>query len=168
MQNELLLGDMLKAAYNCTPLRNTVREILIPQIIVWTIFALSGPRQQPLAGRTFELIALAAIGAVVLVWYTRNAMSRWDLVVVTVFFISLLIVSFAWLYWGYGTKGNFSRDLSKWDAVYFALGTFTTAGTGGLEAKTELAEALVSCQLVLDFVWVAGAVTLVVNKLGSK
>ncbi len=90
------------------------------------------------------------------------------LLLLTAVTLSLLVTVFSLLYWTYGTSENFSQCLSKWDAVYFALGTLTTAGTGNLMAISDLAKALASVQLVVDLVFMGGAVALVVARLGAR
>lgn len=41
----------------------------------------------------------------------------------------MLAITFALVCWAIGTTANFSIELSRMDALYFALGTLTTAGT---------------------------------------
>jgi hypothetical protein len=83
---------------------------------------------------------------------------------------AFLIVTavFANLYWLIGTPANFGVELSKIDAIYFALGTLTTAGTGTIAPTSGLARGLVSGQMVLDFVFVAIAVTTAIARWGEK
>jgi Ion channel len=62
------------------------------------------------------------------------------------------------------SNGCFSAaHLSHLSAVYFAVGTLTTAGTGALSAKSDLCRTLVTSQTVLGsvlvFVGLAGLVT---------
>lgn len=82
----------------------------------------------------------------------------------------LLFVSvFSQLYWDIGETTNFGgTDLSKLDAVYFALGTLTTAGTGNLSATSELSRSLVAVQMVLDIGLTGFAVTVVAARLSER
>ena len=50
-----------------------------------------------------------------------------------------VIGSFASAYRIYGTHANWGHGLSRSDAVYLAMGTFTTAGANGVMAKTDFA-----------------------------
>jgi Ion channel len=47
---------------------------------------------------------------------------------------SVLLVVFSTLYWSYGTSANFSEPLTRLDAIYFSVGTLSTAGTGNISA----------------------------------
>lgn len=75
---------------------------------------------------------------------------------------------FANIYWAIGTKVNFGVELSRIDALYFSLGTLTTAGTGTIAPTSGLARGFVSVQMVLDFVFVATAVTIVIARWGES
>jgi hypothetical protein len=61
----------------------------------------------------------------------------------------------------------FSAPLTKLDAIYFTLGTLSTAGTGDLAAVSEQCRAIVSAQLVAGFVVVTIAVAGLVSRLLS-
>jgi len=82
-------------------------------------------------------------------------------------FATLALV-FANIYWAIGTKANFGVELSRLDALYFSLGTLTTAGTGTIAPTSSFARGLVSVQMVLDFVFVATAVTIVIARWSEK
>jgi len=75
---------------------------------------------------------------------------------------------FALLYLGFGAiPGNFGQRFSNWDALYFALGIFTTAGTGRLAPISEVARILVACQYIVDIVFVLGVVALGISRLSA-
>jgi hypothetical protein len=59
----------------------------------------------------------------------------------------------------------FGAPITKLDAVYFTLGTLSTAGTGDLAAVSEQCRAIVSAQLVAGFVMVSIAVAGLVGRL---
>jgi hypothetical protein len=80
----------------------------------------------------------------------------------------LTTANFGALYWHYGTTRNFNVTMSRVDSIYFALGTLTTAGTGNIAPVSQLARSLVSMQMVLDFILVAGGVSLAIAMLGEK
>jgi hypothetical protein len=46
---------------------------------------------------------------------------------------------FAGLYWSIGTRANFTHSLTRLDAIYFAVGTLSTAGTGTISATSQTA-----------------------------
>jgi GntR family transcriptional regulator len=82
-----------------------------------------------------------------------------------VYAFSALTYFFSVLYWGYGVSPNFSANLTRLDAVYFSVGTLTTAGTGSIAATSELSRELQTSQMALDFVLVVFAVAIVMPRL---
>jgi hydrogenase maturation factor len=76
---------------------------------------------------------------------------------------SILVATFSTLYWNYGSAANFSVSLTRLDAVYFAIGTLTTAGTGTIAAISQTARGIQTVQMILDLVLVVFAVTLVLG-----
>jgi hypothetical protein len=94
-----------------------------------------------------------------------NDRMYWLTLTIMVAYTFLLItIQFATIYWIIGTTENFSVELSHWGAIYFALGTLTTAGTGTIAPTSDLARAIVSGQMILDFVFVAIALTRAVTR----
>lgn len=81
---------------------------------------------------------------------------------------SALIVTFSSLYWAYGTTGNFTERLTRLDAIYFTVGTLTTAGTGNISAISRIARGLQTLQMVLDIGFIVAAVSLVVAEISSR
>jgi voltage-gated potassium channel len=81
---------------------------------------------------------------------------------------STIVLAFSTIYWTIGTKANFGMELSRVDAIYFALGTLTTAGTGTIVPTSGLARAIVSGQMIVDFVFVAAAVTIAITRWSEK
>jgi hypothetical protein len=76
----------------------------------------------------------------------------------------LLIVDFSYFYWSHGTAQNFSEPLSHLDAIYFAVGTLTTAGTGGITATSSSARGLQLLEMVLGLALIAFALAVVINR----
>ena len=76
---------------------------------------------------------------------------------------------FAYVYWLLGSlrPASFNLPLSRVNAVYFTLGTFTTTGTGRFGAQSSLAELLVCCQVVLGWGFVAVFVALLVPRAAA-
>jgi voltage-gated potassium channel len=81
---------------------------------------------------------------------------------------SVLVAEFAFLYFTYGSMANFSTNLSRLDAIYFAIGTLSTAGTGNIAATSEVARGIQTVQMVLDLVLIVFAVTLVLAALSNR
>jgi hypothetical protein len=77
---------------------------------------------------------------------------------------SALTCYFSALYWGYGETPNFSTNLTRLDAIYFSMGTLTTAGAGNISATSELSRGLQTAQMGLDFALVVFAVALMIPR----
>ena len=82
--------------------------------------------------------------------------------------LSLLMVDFAFIYWSYGSTINFTIRLTHLDAIYFALGTLTTAGTGNISAISEIARGIQSVQMFLDLGLVLFAIGLVIARFSPS
>jgi hypothetical protein len=80
-----------------------------------------------------------------------------------------VLSAFAYVYWLLGSlrPAFFNLPLSRVDAIYFTLGTFTTTGTGRFAAQSSLAELLVSGQVVLGWGFVAVLLTLLVPRAAA-
>lgn len=79
-----------------------------------------------------------------------------------------LIQIFSVLYWVFGQHRNFNFALSHLDAIYFTLGTLTTAGTGNIVAISETARTIQSVQMATDFGYILLAIGIVVSRLSSS
>jgi hypothetical protein len=80
-----------------------------------------------------------------------------------------VLTAFAYLYWLLESlrPASFNLRLSRVDAIYFTLGTFTTTGTGRFVAQSTLAELVASCQVVLGWSFVAVLVALLVPRVAA-
>jgi hypothetical protein len=80
-----------------------------------------------------------------------------------------VLSAFAYLYWLLDglRPASFILPLSRIDAIYFTLGTFTTTGTGRFAAQSSQAELLVCCQIVLGWGFVAVLVALLVPRAAA-
>jgi hypothetical protein len=66
--------------------------------------------------------------------------------------ISAVLVGFTFEYYAVGGTDNWSQGLDHVDAIYVAVGTLTTAGTGGINAKSDAAHLIQIGQMVADIV----------------
>lgn len=68
--------------------------------------------------------------------------------------LPLFIVLFASAYYmmSRADSSNFTSHLSRTDALYFTVTTFSTVGFGDITAKTESARLIVTAQIVLDLI----------------
>jgi predicted transcriptional regulator len=130
--------------------------------VVWTLFAMA-------------MVVGCCAGALVLV--TTVIYPEWivikyriaGLVSAVVCGAVAVLSVFAYTYWLLSNlvPASFNLPLSRVDAFYFALGTFTTTGTGRLVAQSSLAELLVSCQVVLGWGFVAVLLALLVPRAAA-
>lgn len=72
---------------------------------------------------------------------------------------------FAKHYWSLGTTANFSRSLGYVDALFFAVGIMTTAGTSPISATSSLAREWVTAQELVDLILPTGGITLLLANL---
>jgi hypothetical protein len=84
------------------------------------------------------------------------------------FTFSALVSNFSLLYWNYGTTANFSQSLSHLDAIYFTVGTLSTAGTGNIVPTSQLGRGLQTAQMIIDIFFLVVAVSLVLARLASR
>jgi DNA-binding transcriptional regulator YhcF (GntR family) len=106
------------------------------------------------------MIAVTAIGILLTIGDTAPG-----ILLGLVYALSALTFEFSGLYWGYGKMPNFSVSLTRLDAIYFSVGTLTTAGTGDISATSELSRGLQTAQMGLDFALVVFAVAIVTPRL---
>lgn len=83
--------------------------------------------------------------------------------------MSGVLSMFAYAYWSLASliPASFNLPMTRVDAVYFTLGTFTTTGTGRFSPQTPGAELLVCCQVVLGWGFVAVLVALLVPRAAA-
>jgi Ion channel len=115
----------------------------------------------------FIAVSIVAVGAL----FLHNKMAGdYVLRLVVISLINVLVFTvaiFSYLYWGYGTRANFNITLSHVDAIYFALGTLTTAGTGSIEATSETARTIQGAQMAIDIGLVLFAAGLIIGRASS-
>ncbi|TWV31272.1 two pore domain potassium channel family protein [Streptomyces misionensis] len=76
--------------------------------------------------------------------------------------VALYLVVFASLYHvlEHDAPGSFTEPLTRTDALYFTLTTFTTVGFGDITARSEASRVAVMCQMVCGLLLVGVAVRL--------
>jgi voltage-gated potassium channel len=79
-----------------------------------------------------------------------------------------LNLNFAFIYYVLGTKENFSESLTRVDAVYFGLTTFTTTGYGDIRPTSQIARAAVTTHLVLSLMFVLFVAGRLLSRLEVK
>jgi Ion channel len=149
-----------------TRLSRTVAVILAQGALWFNLFVFS---QSTFTG-LYVIVpsAITVIGITyVLISVTRFS-SMPEKALMLLFGFALLVGNFSILYWNYGTTGNFTEHLTRLDAVYFAIGTLTTAGTGNVSAVSQLARGLQALQMALDIGFLVFVVALAVAEIFSR
>jgi voltage-gated potassium channel len=75
----------------------------------------------------------------------------------------LLLFATSYFVMGEVSAANFSEPLTRTDALYFTVTVFATVGFGDITAKTELARALVTGQMLLGIIVVGIGARVVVD-----
>jgi hypothetical protein len=90
----------------------------------------------------------------------------WLLIGALILCASSMIYSFSISYWDIGTKANFSVELTRFDAVYFAVGTLS-GGTGSIIATDVVSRSLQTFQTIFNLAFTLFAVGLVVTRMAD-
>lgn len=139
------------------------------QLLLWVMFALTTARRGSalpveLTGGVISIL----VGILFLAGLSRSNVGGLELFVLVASQFSGLVACFTALYYAVGTSHNFSMPLSHGDALYLAIGTLSTAGTGSVVATSQLARAIQSAQMVLDLGLVVFAVGLIIGRFVSR
>lgn len=80
--------------------------------------------------------------------------------------LSLALNSFTLAYWtlSWDHPSSFSEPLTKVDALYFTLTTFSTTGYGDIHPVAQTARAVVSAQLVIDVLLLTVAAAIAIDR----
>jgi hypothetical protein len=152
------------------PARRLIFRIIVSValVIMWISYMLNDNR----SGLPLPLIILwyffliAAVGLPIQSVMNKDSLS--SIALTLIFSVVYFLAFFSALYWSYGTSSNFNVPLTHFDALYFALGTLSTAGTGTINATSELARGLQAAQMTLDLALVVFALGLVVARFTSS
>lgn len=115
----------------------------------------------------FEYVFNLTFLALYSIWLVRRDAPHHRVALVLLFTGLTLVINFAYLYWTHGTVHDFSQPLSHTDALYFALGTLSTAGTGTISATSETSRGLVSLQMAVDILLLVVAVGMAISRLAA-
>lgn len=107
------------------------------------------------------------ITVLIVMKYLNPARSSPNIFVELAYYLVILVLCFSVAYWDYGSLGNFNVQLSRLDAVYFTIGTLSTAGTGNIVTTSETTRALQGLQMIVDLGFFSVAVTLVITLLSN-
>lgn len=79
----------------------------------------------------------------------------------------VFVLAFTQIYWRIGTSSDFTVPLSHLDALYFAVGTVSTAGTGNIYAMSQLARGTQTAEMLLGMVLILVLLAAVVGRLAG-
>jgi hypothetical protein len=140
---------------------------LVVNVLMW--FALFSAPSREGIHRQF-IYAGFPICALLLADLARHAVRQFH-PKMTVWFLLITISQFSFIftitYWANGTRDEFSVNLSPVDALYFTLGTLTTAGTGDISATSETAREIQTVQMGLDFILVGFIIALILAQYSN-
>jgi hypothetical protein len=141
---------------------------LVIQAAVWPLFITATERGHISAWAILSIVLALAVNLVLIVLSVRPS----DLIGVIPVFVSAVLVvigTFSYYYWEYGTTKEFHIKLTHFDAFYFAIGTLST-GTGNISAISTTSRVLQSLQMITDFiliVFIAAAIFARISKRWS-
>jgi hypothetical protein len=136
--------------------------------LFWLGLLTATKRQNNIGGIYLALALATVLGlANVHVLFRLQATSVGPLALQLVATVSYLVGGFAAAYWDRGSTENFNVPLTHLDALYFAVGTFTTAGTGNIAAISDSARGVQTLQMTLGLGVVVFAASVVVTRYTS-
>ncbi len=152
---------------------NSVIGLAVAQLYAWLAFFFLINRQPGFNPSTVILFITAFVACWAVWWVipiARGARSiTIGLVAALINAFLYLVVAFAALYYHFGTPNNFLVPLTTHiDALYFVLGTPTTAGTGNIAAVSQLSRGLVSLQMAIDLIFVTVAAAIAVTRFAER
>ena len=158
--------DIHRELWAGTRLSRTVAVILAQGALWFNLFVFS---QSTFTG-LYVIVpsAITVIGITYVFISVTRFSSMPEKALMLLFGFALLVGNFSILYWSYGTTGNFTEHLTRLDAIYFAIGTLTTAGTGNISAVSQLARGLQALQMALDIGFIVFVVALAVAEIFSR
>jgi hypothetical protein len=141
--------------------------LLIQQAVLWAVFFVIAEG----TGR-FWTVIINAWSATTLLWLlmllTRLPIDMRTLLIGFVATASVFLATFSELYWSYGVGRNFNGRLTRLDAVFVAVGTVSTAGTGNIVARSQAARAIQLVEMLLGMALVLGGAGTVLARVAAE
>ena len=127
-------------------------------VVLALLYTFAPLGQQLQTGVLVQLIGMFLVLVLVTVWEFRNvarsAYPEFRAVEAVAVTLPLLLLPYSAAYYIMSREipASFSEHLSRLDALYFTLTTFSTVGYGDIVARSEAARTAVTMQIVLDLV----------------
>ena len=143
------------------------RSLLVAAAVSAGYFVL--PLTSLAADTALELLIGLVVISGLLAWQTlgilRSPLPAVQAVATIAITVPMFLVLFATTYFlmDEGDSGGFSERLTKLDALYFSISTFTTVGFGDITATSQVARAVVTTQMVLGMVLLGLIVRVIVG-----
>lgn len=155
--------------------RAVARAVTVATAIVVAYFVLPFDHVSDLTS-----VVLLTLGLIVLVllivWQIRSILKddypaiRGAMALATI--VPLFLVLFAAVYYlmERASGANFTQHMTRLDALYFTVTVFSTVGFGDITAKSEVARAVVTIQIVLDLLLIGFGLRLLLTavRLGRQ
>lgn len=133
--------------------------LVLIAILIW-------PAHRPnFASTTYPLLTTGIALPAALIGVYQTPSKRTMLVYVLIGGV-LLVTGFTSIYYLIAPT-NFNHPMSRLGALYFTLGTLTTAGTGNLSPLTDSARTFVSIQYVVDIIYAVIIIGIAGGRLNS-
>jgi hypothetical protein len=150
-----------------------LNNLIASGLIVWPFFfdertAATPPPGDLAKDTSFWIQIVALVVAISLATSASFRGSRKSTLGALIFLLTALVMVFVTTYYRVGDGQNFQPELTKADALYFTLGTLTTAGTGSITPISDYARLLVSCQMIINSVFTVWVVTIAVERLSNS
>lgn len=139
------------------------------QLPMWVLLFVVTPRDYVGSFRLGAWLGVGVVNVVALgasIYWTRAV--RPMLLVNVAHLFHATIVGFACLYYSMGTSANFNSPLSRVDAFYLSIATFSTTGFGDIVATSQAARVAASAEMLLAFASIALAVGVVINAVTTR
>lgn len=127
-------------------------------VVLGLLYAFAPLGQKLHAGVLAQLVGMLLVLLLVTAWEFRNvarsAYPEFRAVEAVAVTLPLLLLPYAAAYYIMSREipASFSEHLSRLDALYFTVTTFSTVGYGDIVAHSQTARAAVTVQIVLDLV----------------
>lgn len=139
---------------------------VVIQLAVWPWFFTATERGHISAWAILSIVVALLLN---LVFIIASVMPSDTIGVIQIYVSTFLVLigTFSYFYWEYGTAKDFTISLTHFDAFYFAIGTLGT-GTGYISAMSTTSRVLQSVQMTADFILIVFIAGIIIARISSK